>query len=117
MDGSAVCSGYANTFYLFCKAAGLDCEYVRGESVPKKDDFGHAWNRVKVDGKWYYVDCTWDDPVGGHKEHKKYFMSETLWSDHLETGRKELFDENDTTQEIKFEESLVGDKNIYPFRK
>ena len=117
LDGSAVCSGYANTFYLFCKAAGLDCEYVRGESVPKKDDFGHAWNRVKVDGKWYYVDCTWDDPVGGHKEHKKYFMSETLWSDHLETGRKELFDENDTTQEIKFEESLVGDKNIYPFRK
>lgn len=114
LDGSAVCSGYANTFYLFCKAAGLDCEYVRGESVPKKDDFGHAWNRVKVDGKWYYVDCTWDDPVGGHK---KYFMSETLWSDHLETGRKELFDENDTTQEIKFEESLVGDKNIYPFRK
>lgn len=117
LDGSAVCSGYANTFYLFCKAAGLDCEYVRGESVPKKDDFGHAWNRVKVDGKWYYVDCTWDDPVGGHKEYKKYFMSETLWSDHLETGRKELFDENDTTQEIKFEESLVGDKNIYPFRK
>lgn len=114
LDGSAVCSGYANTFYLFCKAAGLDCEYVRGESVPKKDDFGHAWNRVKVDGKWYYVDCTWDDPVGGHK---KYFMSETLWSDHLETGRKELFDENDTTQEIKFEESLVGDKNRYPFRK
>ena len=114
LDGSAVCSGYANTFYLFCKAAGLDCEYVRGESVPKKDDFGHAWNRVKVDGKWYYVDCTWDDPVGGHK---KYFMSETLWSDHLETGRKELFDENDTTQEIKFEESLVVDKNIYPFRK
>ena len=117
LDGSAVCSGYANTFYLFCKAAGLDCEYVRGESVPKKDDFGHAWNRVKVDGKWYYVDCTWDDPVGGHKEYEKYFMSETLWSDHLETGRKELFDENDTTQEIKFEESLVGDKNIYPFRK
>ena len=117
LDGSAVCSGYANTFYLFCKAAGLDCEYVRGESVPKKDDFGHAWNRVKVDGKWYYVDCTWDDPTGGNKEYKKYFMSETLWSDHLETGRKELFDENDTTQEIKFEESLVGDKNIYPFRK
>lgn len=117
LDGSAVCDGYARTFYLMAKAAGLDCEYVNGEAVPQKNDFGHAWNRVKADGKWYYVDCTWDDPVGGHKEYKKYFMSETLWSDHLETGRRELLDENDQASLLQFENGLVGDKNVYPFRK
>ncbi len=114
LDGSAVCSGYANTFYLFCKAAGLDCEYVRGESVPKKDDFGHAWNRVEVDGTWYYVDCTWDDPTGGNKERKKYFMSETLWSDHIENAKFDLISDYG---ELWYEGQLVGDKNIYPFRK
>ena len=117
LDGSAVCSGYAESFYLLAKAAGLECEYVSGESIPKQDDFGHAWNRVKVDGKWYYVDCTWDDPVGGHKENKKYFMSETLWPDHLETGRMELLDENDKASQRRFEDGLVGDKNVYPYRK
>lgn len=114
LDGSAVCSGYANTFYLFCKAAGLDCEYVRGERVPKKDDFGHAWNRVEVDGTWYYVDCTWDDPTGGNKERKKYFMSETLWSDHIENAKFDLISDYG---ELWYEGQLVGDKNIYPFRK
>jgi transglutaminase/protease-like cytokinesis protein 3 len=23
----------------------------------------HVWNIVKVDGKWYNIDLTWDDPI------------------------------------------------------
>ena len=23
----------------------------------------HAWNIVKVDGQWYHLDTTWNDPV------------------------------------------------------
>lgn len=117
LDGSAVCDGYARSFYLFCKAAGLECEYVGGYGLPKTEDSSHAWNRVKVDGKWYYVDCTWDDPIGGNRECKKYFMSETLWSDHEETYQNDWLNGKDTTEEIGFEESLVGDKNVYPHRK
>ena len=117
LDGSAVCDGYARSFYLFCKAAGLECEYVVGYGLPKTEDSSHAWNRVKVDGKWYYVDCTWDDPIGGNRECKKYFMSETLWSDHEETYQNDWLNGKDTTEEIGFEESLVGDKNVYPHRK
>ena len=23
----------------------------------------HTWNAVEIDGKWYHLDLTWDDPV------------------------------------------------------
>lgn len=114
LDGSAVCEGYARAFYLFCKAAGVDCEYVYGYGLPKTDDSSHAWNYVKVDGKWYYVDCTWDDPIGGHNENKKYFMSETLWPDHEEEGKTDFIEE---AGESRAEYILVGDKNRYPHRE
>jgi hypothetical protein len=26
---------------------------------------GHAWNAVKLDGQWYLLDATWDDPSNG----------------------------------------------------
>ena len=114
LDGSAVCAGYASSFYLLAKAAGLNCECITGDSLPKTNDFGHEWNRVEVDGTWYYVDCTWDDPIGGNKERKKYFMSETLWSDHIENAKFDLISDYG---ELWYEGQLVGDKNIYPFRK
>ena len=23
----------------------------------------HAWNKIKLDGEWYHVDVTWEDPI------------------------------------------------------
>lgn len=73
-----VCQSYVIAFYMMTTAAGLDCQYVTG----KANGGGHAWNQVKVDGTWYYIDCTWDDPVGGGYENYDYYLSTTLWSDH-----------------------------------
>ena len=53
----AVCSGYASTFRLLLMLQGIPCEYVWS------DEGNHAWNLVQVDGKWYHVDVTWDDPI------------------------------------------------------
>lgn len=52
-DGKAVCQGYTLLFYRMAKEAGLDARIILGTN--------HAWNIVKVDGKYYEVDCTWDD--------------------------------------------------------
>ena len=57
--GLAVCQGYAYAFELLCDLAGLECDYVTGTA----GGGGHAWNQVKVDGKWYNIDVTWDDPI------------------------------------------------------
>jgi transglutaminase-like putative cysteine protease len=61
--GKAVCEGYAKTFELFMNALGIDCRTVKGEASDESGWGGHAWNAVKLDGVWYYIDVTWDDPV------------------------------------------------------
>ena len=85
-----VCNSYAIAFYMMAVSAGLDCKYVTGTA----DGGSHAWNQVQVDGKWYYIDCTWDDPiVNGHSgggEGYEYYLSETLWPDHIAQKTKDL---------------------------
>ena len=56
---TGVCQGYSVTFYIFMKQIGIPCTLVMG----KTDNVSHAWNAVKLDGNWYYIDVTWDDPV------------------------------------------------------
>lgn len=56
---TGVCQGYSVTFYIFMKQMGITCTLVMG----KTDTVSHAWNAVKLDGNWYYIDVTWDDPV------------------------------------------------------
>ena len=82
----AVCAGYAKTFKLLCNLSGLECTYVTGKARGY-----HAWNQVKIDGKWYNVDVTWDDPVSTDKafdNHRfnrySYFLisDELMYKDH-----------------------------------
>ncbi|WP_346698947.1 transglutaminase domain-containing protein, partial [Catenibacillus scindens] len=57
IDGKAVCQGYAETFGAMMKALGIDSCLVASPSM------NHIWNMVYIDGVWYHVDATWDDPV------------------------------------------------------
>lgn len=59
VEGRAVCSGYSKAFKLLCNRLGLSCRTVNGQSM----GVGHMWNLVRIDGSWYHVDVTWDDPV------------------------------------------------------
>ena len=86
----AVCAGYAKTFKLLCELSGLECTYVTGIAGGP-----HAWNQVKIDGKWYNVDVTWDDPVSTGKlfnDHKynrySYFLisDEIMYKNHKANG-------------------------------
>lgn len=59
-EGSAMCEGYAFAFSYLCTAAGIENYVVSGA-----DKYGeaHLWNKAECDGKWYNIDCTWDDPI------------------------------------------------------
>lgn len=79
VEGQAICMGYANTFQLFMDLLDIPCVTVIGASGGSRED--HAWNLVQLDGDWYAVDTTWDDPLGSfvdvpaadEKEHHRYF--------------------------------------------
>ena len=61
-NGSSVCAGIADSLVQLGKMCGLEIEYVQGGSQSKnmsKKEY-HAWVRVKIDGKWYNADPTWD---------------------------------------------------------
>ena len=60
VDGSAVCEGYSKAMQLLLNRSGIDCCTVRGTA----DNVKHMWNLVRIDGKWYHLDATWDENGG-----------------------------------------------------
>lgn len=59
VNKTAVCEGYALAAYRLFTDAGLETRIITGTGNGER----HAWNIVKVNGKWYHIDLTWDDPV------------------------------------------------------
>lgn len=59
LDGLAVCEGYSRALDILCYLSGIECICISGTG----NGGGHGWNKVKIDGQWYNVDVTWDDPV------------------------------------------------------
>lgn len=66
--GKGVCQSYALAYDMLLKLVGIDCIYVTGTAGGSD----HGWNLVSIDGEWYHVDCTWDDP-GASMECHDYF--------------------------------------------
>ena len=63
LGGSGVCQGYAQMFYDICaNELGMGCGFaVWNNKTP--GEAGHIWNVIKIDGKWYHADATYDDPL------------------------------------------------------
>lgn len=73
IDGTSVCAGYAKAYQDLMLRAGIDCRYVDSDAMD------HAWNLVNIDGNWYHVDLTWDDPspnTDGYVNHKYFLLTD-----------------------------------------
>lgn len=57
--GQALCEGYSKAFMYLAQSLGYDCVCVVGEA----NGGPHMWNMVKVNGSWYHIDVTFDDPI------------------------------------------------------
>lgn len=80
VQGTAVCNGYAEAMALLLSCSGVENEFMTGTA----DGELHAWNRVCLDGKWYQVDATWDDPLpdrGSFVGHMYFNVTDDIMDD------------------------------------
>jgi len=79
----AICEGYAVLFQELCRQNGIRCEIVIGRvsnntamiaRVRNRKNFStnHAWDKVMINGTWYYVDPTWASGYCDKKVKKFY---------------------------------------------
>ncbi len=74
IEGKGLCNSYALCMCKLLNTAGIGCKYIGGKAGTGKDAGGHAWNIVKIGGRWYYVDSTWDDDDENNSYNHDYFL-------------------------------------------
>lgn len=77
LAGRADCDGYADAFYLTATLAGLQAEYQYGQGNGPTGATAHQWNRVLLEGEWYFLDCCWareELPAGGAQARQIWFL-------------------------------------------
>ena len=93
-NGKAVCQGYSHAYGLLLKRCGIK------SSVVISNQMGHEWNIVKVNGNFYHVDVTWDDPTYdtlGYVRYKYFMLSESAFDAPDEHHDWDSVDAADTT--------------------
>lgn len=85
-ERKGVCQGYATLGYKMLQKLGFEVRITHGKAGSPREN--HAWLKVKLDGEWYNLDITFDDPIPDRKNtvHYKYaLLSDGLISsDHSE---------------------------------
>lgn len=96
VEKKAVCEGYARTCKYILDELDIPCIIACGIAKNSQNvTESHAWNYVKIDGNWYALDVTWNDPIINNGTGKitneiryGYFLngSNKFFEDHFEDG-------------------------------
>lgn len=66
LGGRSVCNGYAKSLQYLLQKLGIQCVLVTGYANNER----HAWNIVRINGKYYHIDPTWGDASYSYKQIK-----------------------------------------------
>ena len=82
LDGRTVCAGYSKAYQYLMEKAGIPCTTLSGHLLAatgsgQNKDSSHAWNMIKMEDDWFYVDATSGDVVqyGPHTCYQFFLMS------------------------------------------
>lgn len=101
INHNGVCQAYADAFTEIMGELGIRCYTISSDSM------NHAWNKVYVNGNWYHIDVTWDDPVTdtyGQAYHHHFLVSDKCMEERREHygWNKNQMPANDTTYDDFF---------------
>ena len=86
IEGYGTCNGYADAMEIF-----LDKMNIINYKISNEE---HIWNLVYLDGKWYHLDLTWDDPISDININRDtYFLINTKTLEKINDGTH-TFDKN-----------------------
>ena len=107
INKTAVCQGYATLFYRLSLESGVDTRVITGDSGGP-----HAWNIVKLNGKYYNLDSTWD---AGSSSYYYFLKSMNDFSNHT---RYEEYQTSDFTSAYPMAEKSYSESgNQEPLEK
>ncbi len=79
INKTAVCQGFANLLYRLCLELGIDCRLISGTG----NGGGHGWNIVKMEGRYYNADATWDINYAGTHDYAYCLVCPDNFTDHV----------------------------------
>ena len=106
VEKKAVCAGYAKAFQYLCNRMGIECTFVGG----KGKESLHAWNLIRLNGDYYYIDVTWDD----HSDTKyTFFSSQEITYDYFCVDSKTLLRDHEPEDTFPLPECTARECNYY----
>lgn len=101
VHGKGVCASYTLAMKLLLDVSGIESCVVRGTAENEDGAEAHVWLLVKIDGNWYHLDPTWNDPVSDDGESvcvHTYFnlTTESISADHSEFTLPDFISSDDT---------------------
>lgn len=97
VEGYAICSGYTDAMALFLIKLGVPNYKISNDN--------HVWNGLYINGNWYHLDLTWDDPFSDNgKDYllHQYFLIDT----------EEMLNLSEGTDEHNFDRSIYLEFNM-----
>ena len=107
---ASVCAGYAKANQYLLEQLGISCIYVVGTAMGEEGEDAHAWNIVKCNNQYYYIDVTWADSAWIDGDGQ---MTGELLYDYLCCDEQSLSETHHPEEQYVYPRCSANDLNYY----